>query len=202
MERSTTDSPRCTHTDNEGEDDQECLFDFSKERSTTRNGGQQLHLQESPTKDHRRNTREKRLKESQAHRRVKREREREREREWRRRRRERDLELGFWSRVGMHLSCWSCAYGCDSCHVSGHGNQSAPAACRSCTQPLLRTGPALSGAQHCAQKNVFPGARVLQLCCNEARVCATACQAKQRVYTSDPYFLRFTFCLLSLFHRL
>ena len=28
--RSTTDSPRCTHTDNEGEDDQEYLFDFSK----------------------------------------------------------------------------------------------------------------------------------------------------------------------------
>ena len=50
-ERSTTDSPRCTHTDNEGEDDKECLFDFSKECSTFRNGGQQLHLHGNPTKD-------------------------------------------------------------------------------------------------------------------------------------------------------
>ena len=42
------------------------------------------------------------------------------------------------------LGCWLCAYDCDSCHVSGCRNQSAPTACRSCTQPLLRTGPALS----------------------------------------------------------
>ena len=56
-ERSTTSSPRCTHTDNEGDDDQECLFDFGRERSTTRIGGQQLHLHESPTKDNRRNKR-------------------------------------------------------------------------------------------------------------------------------------------------
>ena len=72
----------------------------------------------------------------------KRERERERERErgnW-------DWDLG--SRVGMHLSCWSCAYDCDSCHVSGRGDQSRPTVCRSCTQPLLRTGPALSGTRH------------------------------------------------------
>ena len=49
--------PRDTHTDNEGDDDQECLFDFGRERSTTRIGGQQLHLHESPTKDNRRNKR-------------------------------------------------------------------------------------------------------------------------------------------------
>ena len=35
----------------------ECLFDFGRERSTTRIGGQQLHLHESPTKDNRRNKR-------------------------------------------------------------------------------------------------------------------------------------------------
>ena len=59
----------------------------------------------------------------------------------------RETGTGTWdlgSRVG--LSCWSCAYDRDSCHVSGRGNQSAPTACRSCTQPLLRTGPALSDA--------------------------------------------------------
>ena len=55
--RSHNSSPRCTHTDNEGDDDQECLFDFGRERSTTRIGGQQLHLHESPTKDNRRNKR-------------------------------------------------------------------------------------------------------------------------------------------------
>ena len=38
-----------------GEDDR--LFDFGRERSTTRIGGQQLHLHESPTKDNRRNKR-------------------------------------------------------------------------------------------------------------------------------------------------
>ena len=32
---------------------------------------------------------------------------------------------------------------------------------------------------------MFPGARVLQLCCNEARVCATARHAKQRVYKGN-----------------
>ena len=57
----------------------ECLFDFGRERSTTRIG-QQLHLHERPTKDNRRNKR-KRLKEG-----VKREREG--------RRRERELGLG------------------------------------------------------------------------------------------------------------
>ena len=56
-ERPTRDSPRCTHTDNEGDDDQECLFDFGRERSTTRIGGLQLHLHESPMKDNRRNKR-------------------------------------------------------------------------------------------------------------------------------------------------
>ena len=56
-ERSTAGSPRCTRTDNEGDDDQECLFDFGRERSTTKIGGQQLHLRESPTKDNRRNKR-------------------------------------------------------------------------------------------------------------------------------------------------
>ena len=56
-EKSTAGSPRCTHTDNEGVDDEDSLFDFSKERSTTRIGGQQLHLHESPTKDNRRNKR-------------------------------------------------------------------------------------------------------------------------------------------------
>ena len=40
-----------------GEDDQECLFDFGRERSTTRIGDQQLHLHESPTKDNRKNKR-------------------------------------------------------------------------------------------------------------------------------------------------
>ena len=51
-ERSTTGSPRCTHTDNEGDDDdEECLFDFGRERSTTRIGGQQLHLHESPREE-------------------------------------------------------------------------------------------------------------------------------------------------------
>ena len=33
---------------------------------------------------------------------------------------------------------------------------------------------------------MFPGARVLQLCYNEARVCATVRRAKQRVYIT-PY---------------
>ena len=32
---------------------------------------------------------------------------------------------------------------------------------------------------------MFPGARDLQLCCNEARVCTTVHQAKQRVYTTN-----------------
>ena len=57
----------------------------------------------------------------------------------------RETGTGIWdlgSRVG--LSCWSCAYDRDSCLVSSRGKQSAPAVCRSCTQPLLRTGPALS----------------------------------------------------------
>ena len=45
------------------------LFDFGRERSTTRIGGQQLHLHESPTKD-KQKEQEKRLKEG-----VKRERE-------------------------------------------------------------------------------------------------------------------------------
>ena len=58
----------------------------------------------------------------------------------------------------MGLSCWSCAYDRDSCHVSGRGNQSAPAACRSCTQPLLRTGPAFSGA-HTEPRKTCPRVR-------------------------------------------
>ena len=34
---------------------------------------------------------------------------------------------------------------------------------------------------------MFPGARDLQLCYNEARVCATVRRAKQRVYTRKPH---------------
>ena len=55
--RPTADSPQDTQTDNEGEDDKECLFDFSKERSTTRTGGQQIHLHKNPTEDKWRNSR-------------------------------------------------------------------------------------------------------------------------------------------------
>ena len=46
---------------------------------------------------------------------------------------------------------------------------------------LAAQGACTQGCAHWAQENVFPGARVLQLCCNEARVCATMRQAKQRV---------------------
>ena len=65
--------------------------------------------------------------------------------------RARDQERSWGKALGSRgcrgdLSCWSCASDRDSCHVSSRGNQSAPAACRSCTQPLLRTGPALSDA--------------------------------------------------------
>ena len=49
--RPTTDSPRCTHTNSEGVDDEESLLDLSKERSTTRIRGQQLHLHGNPTED-------------------------------------------------------------------------------------------------------------------------------------------------------
>ena len=68
---------------------------------------------------------------------------------------------GIWGREvgkgGGGLSCWPRAYDCDSCHVSGCGNQSAPTAYRSCTQPLLRTGPALSAWPHWAQEKHVPG---------------------------------------------
>ena len=62
---------------------------------------------------------------------------------------------GIWgSRVGVGLGCWSSAYDRDSCHVSGRGNQSAPAACISCTQPLLRMG------LHAVTHTLSPGKRV------------------------------------------
>ena len=121
-ERSTTGSLRGTHTDNKGEDDQECLFDFGKERSTARNGGQQLHLHKNPTKDNRRNKRKDQG--TQAHRWVKRERMKKK----RARDQERSWGQGLGSRAGSRVgrNCWSCASDRDSCHVSGRGNQSAP----------------------------------------------------------------------------
>ena len=80
---------------------------------------------------------------------------------------------------------WSCAYDRGSCHVTGRGNQSAPVSWHQIQYALVAHGPALSAcASHWAQKNMFPGARDLQLCYNEARVCATVRRAKQRVYIS------------------
>ena len=73
---------------------------------------------------------------------------------------ERELGLGLRVGIGMHLSCWSCAYDCDSCHVRGRRNQSAPAACRSCTQPLLCTG-LHSVARDTEPRKTCPGVRGL-----------------------------------------
>ena len=135
-----------------GEDDQECLFDFGRERSTTRIEGQQLHLHESPWEEKWLNHTKSRAKETgetltrqrpekTEERKCKRAREKERNRA------REELGLESWVKGWRGgLSCWSCAYDCDSCHISSRRNQSAPAACRSCTQPLLRTGPALSDA--------------------------------------------------------
>ena len=48
---------------------------------------------------------------------------------------------------------------------------------------LLRTGlHSMRGHHNEPRKNMFPGARDVQLCYNEARVCATVRRAKQRVY--------------------
>ena len=62
-----------------------------------------------------------------------------REREWRRRERERELGLGSGVK-GWGLSCWSCAYDRDSCHVSGCGqsfrHQSTSCA-KNHTKPVL-----------------------------------------------------------------
>ena len=106
-------SPRDTHTDNEGRDDKKRLLDFGRERSTTRIGGQQLHLHESPqeewiTKRRREGTGKTNKTQKDGRAKVQRN---------SRAREAKDKRAG---------TGWSCAYDRGSCHVTGRGNQSAP----------------------------------------------------------------------------
>ena len=107
-------SPRDTHTDNEGRDDKKRLLDFGRERSTARIGGQQLHLHESPqeewiTKRRREGTGKTNKAQKDGRAKVQRN---------SKAREARDKRAG---------TGWSCAYDRGSCHVTGRGNQSAPA---------------------------------------------------------------------------
>ena len=136
----------------------ECFFDFGRERSTTRIGGQRLHLHESPTKDNRRDKRK----------------------DWRKGWNERENEeedrertgTGIWGQGGvgtellvLHLWPWQLPRQRLREPISAHRVQILhPALDGACTQCVRHTEP----RKTCSRVRGFCNSAIMKRLCNRA----------------------------------